>query len=240
MRRILSVLLAFSLLAAPTVAVAESKFVPSSPVLLVGSFGANATLTALYPKDDPLVTASVEWFANGAKLSSAQGSTLYLASELVGQTVSAKVTLRKAGFTDFVVDSPGAKVFDSLPTSFGKMNWNDESVDQPGCFAPRASGVSTPTIGWPIWFSCQPYNTNFGNQIDQKFWWYRNGERIDGATQSSYRLQSSDAGQAIWGAYQVTFPNGFVFSETKRWRWRRKAGRFQSMGFNHGSQRLTA
>jgi hypothetical protein len=187
-------------------------------VLLVGSFGANATLTALYPKDDPLVSASVEWFANGTKLASAQGSTLYLASELVGQTVSAKVTLRKAGFTDFVVDSPGAKVFDSLPTSFGKMNWNDESVDQPGCFAPRASGVSTPTIGWPIWFSCQPYNTNFGNQIDQKFWWYRNGERIDGATQSSYRLQSSDAGQAIWGAYQVTFPNGFVFSETKRLR----------------------
>jgi hypothetical protein len=216
MRRILTIILALSLLAAPGVAHADSKVVPSSPVVITGSFGANAVLTLLYPQDDPGVTAVFEWFADGTKISGAQGPTLSLAPELVGQTVSARVTLRKTGFSDHVVDIPGAKVFSSLPISSGRMGWHDESVEQPGCFAPRANGVSTPTIGWSLWFSCQPFNTSFGSQVVQKFWWYRNGQLIEGANQSTYRLQTADAGQAIWGAYQVTYANGFVFFESKR------------------------
>jgi hypothetical protein len=31
-------------------------------------------------------------------------------------------------------------------------------------------------------------------------------------------LQAQDAGQSIWGAYQATYPNGFVFSESKKLR----------------------
>ena len=219
MRNILAILLSLALVSAPTAALADTPVVPITPVTLAGSFGAGATLSAIYPQDDQTVSSSFEWFADGAKIDSAQSSTLLLGNDLIGKRISAKVTLSKTGFANVVVDVEGARVFATLPTSSGgSMTWFDESVNTPGCFSPRASGVSTPTIGWQVWFSCQVYNTDFGTPIEQKFSWYRNGQQIDGANQSLYRLQSIDAGNSIWGVYQATFANGFVFAEAKKLR----------------------
>jgi hypothetical protein len=218
-RNILAILLSLALVSAPTAALADTPVVPITPVTLAGSFGAGATLSAIYPQDDQTVSSSFEWFADGAKIDSAESSTLLLGNDLIGKRISAKVTLSKTGFANVVVDVVGARVFATLPTSSGgSMTWFDESVNTPGCFSPRASGVSTPTIGWQVWFSCNPYNTDFGTPIEQKFSWYRNGQQIDGANQSLYRLQSIDAGNSIWGVYQATFANGFVFAEAKKLR----------------------
>ena len=218
MRRIISLVLALVLLGTPNVALANSSVTANSPVLLTGSFGVGGTITALYPTDDPAISASFEWFANGTKINSAQSATFVLTSDLVGTTVSARITLRKSGLNDLVVDAAGARVFASLPISSGNTGWGDESVPQPGCFAPRETQTETPKVGWPIWFGCQPYNTNFGNDVEQKYSWYRNGQLIDGANSINYRLQAEDSGQAIWGAYRVTFANGFVFTESKKLR----------------------
>ena len=113
MRRVISLVLALVLLASPNVALANSSVTANSPVLLTGSFGVGGTLTALYPADDPSISASFEWFTNGTKINSAQNSTFLLTSDLVGTTVSARITLRKTGLTDLVVDAAGARVFES-------------------------------------------------------------------------------------------------------------------------------
>ena len=218
MRRVISLVLALILLASPNVALANLSVTANSPVLLTGSFGVGGTLTALYPADDPSISASFEWFTNGTKINSAQNSTFLLTSDLVGTTVSARITLRKTGLTDLVVEAAGARVFESLPISSGNTGWGDESVAQPGCFAPRATQTDAPKVGWTLWFGCQPFNTSFGSTVDQKFSWYRNGQLIQGANAISYRLQAEDAGQSIWGAYHVTFANGFVFTESKKLR----------------------
>ena len=218
MRRVISLVLTLVLLASPNVALANSSVTANSPVLLTGSFGVGGTITALYPTDDPSISASFEWFTNGTKINSAQNSTFLLTSDLVGTTVSARITLRKTGLTDLVVDAAGARVFESLPISSGNTGWGDESVPQPGCFAPRATQTDAPKVGWTLWFGCQPFNTSFGSTVDQKFSWYRNGQLIQGANAISYRLQAEDAGQSIWGAYQVTYQNGFVFAESKKLR----------------------
>lgn len=218
MRRFISFLLALALIGTPSVAKADAPLVANSPVMLVGSFGVGATISALYPSDDQSIAASFEWYADGARITTAQTATLALGSDLADKVVSAKVTLSKNGFADLVVEASGARVFSSLPTTGGAMTYGDESVSQPGCFSPRPSGVSTPTVGWHLNFSCQPYNTNFGNTVEQSFKWFRNGQQIAGATQASYRLQPADAGQSIWGAYRVTYSNGFVFSESKKLR----------------------
>lgn len=218
MRRVISFILALALIGAPSVARADAPLVANSPVMITGSFGLGATISAIYPTDDQSLTAAFEWYADGTRIVSAQSPTLLLSAELVGKVVTAKITLSKAGFANLVVDAPGARVHGSLPSGGGGMTYGDESVNSPGCFSPRASGVSEPKVGWLVNFSCQPFNSDFGNTVEQRFWWYRNGQQIAGASLSSYRLQSADAGQAIWGAYQVTFPNGFVFFESKKLR----------------------
>jgi hypothetical protein len=215
-RRVISLVLALVLLASPNVALASSSVTANTPVLITGSFGVGGTLTALYPTDDPSISATFEWFTNGTKINSAQSATLLLSADLVGTTVSARITLRKTGLTDLVVEAAGARVFESLPVSSGNSGWGDESVPQPGCFSPRATQTETHRVGWTIWFGCQPFNTSFGSTVDQKFSWYRNGTLIAGATSSSYRLQAEDAGQNIWGAYHVIYANGFVFTESKK------------------------
>ncbi|WP_296648464.1 hypothetical protein, partial [Rhodoluna sp.] len=195
-----------------------AEFEPNMPVTIVGQYGVGGTLAAVYPSDDPTVTATFEWFADQIKIESIQSSTFYLTSAQLGKVISARITLNKNGYEHSIVTATGSKVFAGVPDSFGSMTYYEESVRQPGCFAPRPTQVDVPTVGWPVYFSCQPYNTNFGSPNEQKFWWYRNGKLIDGANSITYRLQPEDAGQNIWGGYQATYANGFVFTETKKLR----------------------
>ena len=120
MRRVVSLVLALVLLASPNVALASSSVTANSPVLITGSFGVGGTLTALYPTDDPSISATFEWFTNGTKINSAQSATLLLGADLVGTTVSARITLRKTGLTDLVVEAAGARAVSythlTLPT----------------------------------------------------------------------------------------------------------------------------
>ncbi len=205
-------------LVASPISAQAAEFEPDMPVTIVGQYGVGATIAAIYPSDDVSVNATFEWFADGVKLDSVQSANLTLSNAHLGKVISAKVTLRKNGFAERVFSSTGEKVFQATPDSYGNMTYLDESVRQPGCFAPRASQVEVPTVGWPVYFSCQPYNTNFGSPTEQKFWWYRNGKLIEGANASTYRLQPEDAGQNIWGSYKATYANGFIFTEAKKLR----------------------
>jgi hypothetical protein len=204
--------------AAPIIRAETAEYSPNTPVVIVGSYGVGETIRAIYPSDDATVSASFEWFADTNKLQGEQSSTLALTSAHIGRVISAKITLSKSGLASKEVVAPGAKVLGTKPTSGGSMTYQGESVSQPGCFAPRASQVETPTVGWPLFFSCQPFNTDFGNNVEQKFSWYRNGKQIEGANNISYRLQAEDAGQVVWGVYQVTYSNGYVFTEAKKLR----------------------
>lgn len=204
--------------AAPIIRSETAEYSPNTPVVIVGSYGVGETIRAIYPSDDATVSASFEWYADTNKLQGEQSSTLALTSAHIGKVISAKITLSKSGLASKEVVATGAKVLGIKPTSGGSMNYQGESVSQPGCFAPRASQVETPTVGWPLFFSCQPFNTDFGNNVEQKFSWYRNGKQIEGANNISYRLQAEDAGQVVWGVYQVTYSNGYVFTEAKKLR----------------------
>lgn len=216
-RLTLVAILLVSMVAAPISAQAAG-FEPNMPITIVGQYGVGGTIAAVYPSDDPTVSATFEWFADSVKIESIQSATLFLTNAQLGKIISAKITLHKNGYENRVVTATGSKVFAGVPDSYGNMTYYEESVRQPGCFAPRPSQVDVPTVGWPVYFSCQPYNTNFGSPTEQKFWWYRNGKIIEGAGGSTYRLQPSDAGQNIWGGYQATYANGFVFTETKKLR----------------------
>lgn len=223
LRAIFSVVLALALLATPVSANAAqiihrdvTQLQVNTPVAIVGSYGVGGSVSAIYPKDDPLINATFEWFADGVKIESYQSSTINLTSAQLGKRISAKIILRKAGFAELSVTSIGAIVYQSVASSSGYMTYYDEMVKEPGCFMPRPSLVDTPTVDWPIVFSCQPYNTNFGFPTQQKFSWFRNGKLIDNANLSSYRLQQEDAGKEIWGMFEATYPNGYVFSESKK------------------------
>lgn len=205
-------------LASPVTGADTAGYSPNTPVVIVGSYGVGETIRAVYPSDDASVSASFEWFADANKLQGEHSSTLALNSTHIGKVISAKISLIKSGLASKEVLATGAKVLGIKPTSGGSMNYQGESVNQPGCFAPRASQVETPTVGWPLIFSCQPFNTDFGNNVEQKFSWYRNGEQIEGANNISYRLRAEDAGQDVWGVYQATYSNGYVFTEAKKLR----------------------
>lgn len=204
--------------AAPIIRAETAEYSPNTPVVIVGSYGVGETIRAIYPSDDASVSASFEWFADANKLQGEQSSTLALTSVHIGKVISAKVLLSKSGMASKEMVATGAKVLGIKPASGGSMTYQGESVNQPGCFAPRASQVETPTVGWPLFFSCQPFNTDFGNNVEQRFSWYRNGKQIEGANNISYRLQAEDAGQDVWGVYQVTYSNGYVFTEAKKLR----------------------
>lgn len=122
MRRTISLLLALVLVCVPSIARADSPLVPNSPVMLAGPFGVGGTISAIYPSDDQGLTASFEWFADGVRIPDASNSSLMLLSEQVGKVVSARITLRKSGFSDLVVEAPGARVFSELPSG-GGMSW---------------------------------------------------------------------------------------------------------------------
>ena len=214
MKRVISIVLALLLLAAPAPAFAETKIEPNSPIVLVGSFAVGSSVSVLYPVNEPSIATTFQWFANEVPIASANGSSIAITQDLLSKVLSAKVTLKKQGSSDVEIQLKGAKVFSSAPSG-GTMGWNGEQVNQPGCFSPRPSGVPI-RIGWQLVFLCQPYNTNFGNDVQAKFSWYRNGQLIEQANAMAYRLQPQDAGQDIWGAYEVTYSNGFVFMESKK------------------------
>ena len=204
--------------AAPIIRADTAEYSPTTPIVIVGSYGVGETIRAVYPSDDASVSASFEWFADTNKLQGERSATLALNSTHIGKVISAKIMLSKSGLASKDVVATGARVLGIKPTSGGSMNYQGESVNQPGCFAPRASQVETPTVGWPLFFSCQPFNTDFGNNVEQRFSWYRNGQQIEGANNISYRLQAEDAGQDVWGVYQATYSNGYVFTEAKKLR----------------------
>jgi hypothetical protein len=189
---------------------------PTTPVLIVGSYGVGGEIRAIYPSADATIRTSFEWFADQQKLPQQTSSRLSLTEALVGKVISAKITLRKRDFANLVVNAQGAIVHNGLPVSSGSMGYMGESINMPGCFAPRPSEVETPTLGWNIWFSCNPWNTDYGFPPERKFAWYRNGSLIAGASGQEYELKPIDSGKELWGFFQTTYENGFVFTEAKK------------------------
>ena len=193
---------------------AQSEIALSSPVLIVGKYAPGGTIRAIYPSD-PGITATIDWSAAGESVQSGNSDPLTITEALVGKAISAEITLHQQGLADKVVAASGEVVSSALPDTTGSMGWGDESVITPGCFSPRPSNSGGPKVGWPVWFSCQPYNTNFGAPTLQTFAWYRNGQLIEGETSSQYRLKTEDSGHNLWGSYKAVWGNGYTFTESK-------------------------
>lgn len=221
--RFVSLLLAFVIVLQPLGSGAQAAWQtdksatinPKTPVLIVGTYGLGGLVRAIYPQNDPSITASFEWFADGQTL--LEGSSeLALTSEMVGKRISARITLQKPDFENLIVNAPGELVHGGLPYSQSSMGYQGESVKLPGCLAPHASELDAPTIGWKVWFSCNPWNTDYGSSPERKFAWYRNGALIAGATAQEYKLQPIDSGKELWGYFEARFENGYVFTESKK------------------------
>lgn len=222
--RFISALITVAFALQPMSAVAQTLMRPdksttvtsTTPLLIVGSYGVGGLVRAIYPSSDPTISSSFEWFADGQLLPLATSSQLAITAEFVGKRVSARITLRKPDFEDLVVSVQGAIVHNGLPTSGSTMGYKGETINLPGCFSPRSTALDTPSIGWTIFLSCNPWNTDYGNPTERKFAWYRNGSLIDGASGQEYRLQPIDSGREFWGFFQTTYENGYVFTEAKK------------------------
>lgn len=186
------------------------------PVGIVGKYGVGGSAHAVLPSDDPSITSTVLWKADGSPIDNGGSTTLSLTNDLAGKVISATITLHQAAHEDKVVEAKGETVFGEIPSAPGSMGYLGETLTFPGCFSPRAEEQSGPQVGWPLWFSCNPYNTNFGAPTSQTYSWYRNGVQISGATRSEYQLTSADSGQKIWASFKATWASGFVFTETKK------------------------
>jgi hypothetical protein len=156
------------------------------------------------------------WSADGEPIVGQTGSTLTLSPEYVGKLISAQITLHETGFADLVTNAVGEVVYGSGPSSGGSMGYGGESIALPGCFAPRSEVGDAPVIGWPLFFNCNPYNTDFASPASQTFAWYRDGSLIAGESKSEYRLTNADSGKVIWATFRAVWANGFVFTEAKR------------------------
>ncbi|MCX8530185.1 MAG: hypothetical protein ORN27_08995 [Rhodoluna sp.] len=202
-------------LSTPAVAAAP-EIQLNTPVVIVGNYGVGGSAQAVLPSDDPSISSTVLWKADGSPIDNGGATTLSLTNDLSGKVISATITLHQEAHADKVVEATGETVFGEIPSSPGSMTYMGESVAEPGCFTPRSSDQGGPRVGWPVWFSCNPYNTNFGSPATQSFAWYRNGELVSGATKSDYLLTTADSGQKIWATYKATWASGYVFTETKK------------------------
>ena len=215
-RLVATLLVAVTLLCFASPATADqTEILATTPVAIVGRYAPGGTIRAIFPTDDG-VSATFSWRSNGETIQEGSASNLLLSEAEVGATISATITLHKAGLPDRVFETAGEVVASSMPDATGSMGWGNENIPTPGCFSPREDQFGGAKVGWQIWFSCNPYNTNFGAPATQTFAWCRNGQLLAGENRSQYRLTTADSGQHIWATYRAAWANGYVFTEMKK------------------------
>lgn len=138
----------------------------------VGS-AVTATLGTIW---EPNTTTTFQWQSNGLNIAGATANTYRPTAAQLGQQLTAKVSLNKAGASSRVLTSSGVEVLGAL---FKK--------------APTPTISGTASRGKTLKVSTGTWDSGTVKAIQ----WLSDGEVIAGATSSSYKITSSVAGTAI-------------------------------------------
>ncbi len=115
-----------------------------------------------------------QWLANGKKISGATHKTYKLAASTTGKNVGVKITGKRSGWGTVSVTSPTEIV---QPLEFGgsaNVTFSIPATLKTGSLLTANHGTWTPT------------------PTKYKYFWYRNGIQITGATSKTYKLKLSD------------------------------------------------
>ncbi|MFC0681734.1 hypothetical protein ACFFGH_28215 [Lysobacter korlensis] len=157
-------------------AVAVNGILTAKTPTISGTGAVGKTLTASAGTWGPSpVTLKYQWYRNGAAISGAVAKTYRLVTADAGRSITVKVTGSKSGYTSASRTSSAKIVLKLLKTA-----------------TPRISGTAkagqTLTVLRGTWGP---------TPVTLKTQWYRNGVAISGATGSSLKLTTKDAGKSI-------------------------------------------
>jgi hypothetical protein len=161
-----------------TVTVAGGVLSSAPTPTISGTPKVNVTLTAVPGTWGPgSVTLRYQWYRSGSVITGATASTYLLTANDLAKTITVRVTGSKTGYTSVAKTSAGT------------------SAVAPGALTAPVSKItgtlkvaSTVTAVAGTWAP---------GSVTLKYQWYRNGAAISGATASTYKLSSSDAGVSI-------------------------------------------
>ncbi|MDQ7994027.1 MAG: hypothetical protein REI45_15260, partial [Propionicimonas sp.] len=164
-------LAATSATSAPTAKVAAGSFASAVPVIS-GTVAVGSTIQADTSAWAPEATLAYQWYASGKAISRATGKAYKLTTAQHGKQVSVRVTGRRTGYATVVRTSAqtGKVMIAGTPKIVGTL-----------------SVGSTLTVSRGSWTS----------KVSVSYQWLRDGAAIPGATKSSYRPGSADAGKQV-------------------------------------------
>lgn len=141
--------------------------------------GVGSTLVGQAPVwNQPDVTTTYQWLRNGSTISGATTGNYTLTTTDLGKEIALRATGKKSGFQDAV------SISNTVVTTAGGAL---QATIQPVISGTAAAG-STLKVAAGTWSQPSP---------SFKYQWLRNGTPIPGATSSSYRLGTEDAGQNV-------------------------------------------
>ena len=190
---------------------ASTATVPSPPtgsatglLTFVGTFLVGATLDAVtYGISDPdgltNVTYSYQWLADDVEIDGATGSSYTLQVSDAGKRIKLRVT-----FTDDANNEESLTSAASPAVAARNFRATGEPV---------INVNGTPQVGQTLTVSTSDIADRNGLEgVSYSYQWLADDIEIEGATNSTYRLQSSDNGKII--KVQVTFTDAQGFSES--------------------------
>ena len=123
----------------------------------------------------PSATPQYQWLRNGKSIKGATGKTYTPVVADLAQKVSVRVSASKSGYTTMVRTSAAKKIAKGILKE-GTLRY-----------------IGTKKVGTTM--KAQPVGWGAGNTYSYQ--WKRNGDKIRGATKSSYKLQRADRGRAV-------------------------------------------
>ena len=125
---------------------------------------------------EPGVTASYQWLLDGKPIEGATKTTYKILDEQLGHKLKLRITLKKAAVKDTVFFSSSKKVLAKALTK-----------------TPIPTIEGKPVIGKTL----KAITGTWNDQVTLKIQWLRNGNPIDGATKSNYKISKLDFDQHI-------------------------------------------
>ncbi|WP_294564037.1 hypothetical protein [uncultured Arthrobacter sp.] len=157
--------------------IAAGVITATTPVTVSGTHRYGQTLKVSQGWSPAPAVIKYQWYRAGIAVSGATGSSLWLNSSYIGQTVSVRVTVSKPGYTTVSTTT--------VRKTVGKAVFAVTA-------APRITG--TAKVGYTLTTSLGTYSPA---PAAYGFQWYRNGTAISGATNRSYKLTTTDGGKQI-------------------------------------------
>lgn len=137
-------------------------------------------------------TFSYQWKRNGSSISGAKYSTYKQSSSDLGKKISVVVTAKRAGYTNLTKTSASTA---TVRKAFSKS------------YSPKISG--TAKVGYTLKATVSAWSPT----ASFKYQWYRDGVAISGATGTTRKLSSYDAGKKI--TVKVTGSRSGYYTLTK-------------------------